>query len=252
MIRLTALAATLILASTAAFAATPVTKEELPALVQEVLMNDPEIIMKAMEKLQAQKERESQEKMAKAVEENAPAILKNPAIPSYGASASKADVTLVEFFDYHCGYCKHFLPELTKVVDADKKVRVLFVDYPILSEDSETAAKAAIAVNRLDKSKYFEFHTALMKESGKFDEARLVEIAEKVGIDGDKLKKEMAKPEVRAMVEKNRDTARKIGIRGTPAIIIGKELIPGAMSADDLKKVIANTRAGKNPSEGLR
>ncbi len=245
-IRLAISTVSLIALGSAAFAqTTPLSKADVAAIVKETIMENPEIIMQAIEKLRADKAEQAKKESAAALEKLGAEVFNNPAIPGYGASAKDADVTLVEFFDYHCGYCKHFLPELTKLVDADKKVRVLFVDFPILSEDSVTAAKAAIAVNRIDKDKYFEFHSALMKESGKFDEAKLLEVGKKIGIKSDVLKTEMNNPEVAAIVEKNRDIANKLGISGTPAIIIGKEIIPGATSADELKKMVAAARAKK-------
>ena len=221
---------------------TAVTKADIPALVKEALMNDPEIIMQALEKLRVQKAEQAKKEAEDTLVKNSDAIYKNANIPSVGPA--DADVSIVEFFDYHCGYCKHFLPELAKIMEEDKKLRVLFIDFPILSEDSVTAARAAIAVNRLDKSKYFDFHTALMKESGKYDEKKILEIAKKVGVKGD-LKAEMAKPEVTALLDSNRELAQKLQISGTPGLIVGKEVIPGALSYDELKNLIANLRNPK-------
>ncbi len=218
------------------------TKSDVPAIVKETLMNDPEIIMQALEKLRAKKAEEAKKATSAALEKNRAAIFQSPDIPASGASAADADVMIAEFFDYHCGYCKHFLPELAKVMADDKKLRVVFIDFPILSEDSVTAAKAALAVNRLNKDKYFEFHSALMKESGKFDEKRLLEIAKKIGIKADALKAEMAKPEVTALLDKNRAVAQEIGINGTPGLIIGNQVVPGSLSGEELKGMIAELR----------
>ncbi|MDX2073666.1 MAG: DsbA family protein [Alphaproteobacteria bacterium] len=243
-IRSFALTTSLVALSSAAFAqaSAPVTKADIPALVKEAIMNDPEMIMQALEKLRAQKAEEAKKEAQAALEKNKAAIFNNPDLPASGASAKDADLTIAEFFDYHCGYCKHFVPELVKVMDGDKKLRVVFIDLPILSEDSATAARAAIAVNRIDKTKYFAFHTALMKETGKFDEAKLIEVVKKLGIKESALKTEMAKPEVTAILDKNRELAKDLGVNGTPGIIIGSEVIPGALSSDELKKYIATAR----------
>jgi protein-disulfide isomerase len=222
-------------------AANNVTKAELPKLVEDALMNDPKIIERVVTKLQEVKKKEEQEAAKAAVQKNRDALLKNVDNPSYGPA--NADVTIVEFFDYHCGYCKHFLPELTKLLDGDKKVRVVFKDFPILSEDSMTAAKAAIAFYRLNKDKFFDFHTALMKETGKFDDAKLAELVKANGVDPAKLKSEMAKPEVQKVINDNRKLGEELNIQGTPAIIVGDSLAPGAMSYEELKKLVDDTRA---------
>ena len=249
-LRLFTTTVSLIALSGAAFAATTpaaaaLTKADVAAIVKETIMNDPEIVMQAIQKLQEKKAVDAKKDAAVALEKNHAAIFNNPDMPSTGASAADADVTIVEFFDYHCGYCKHFLPELAKVVAADKKLRVLLIDFPILSEDSVMAAKAAIAANRLDKTKYFAFHTELMKQSGKYDEKAIADAAKKVGLKPDALKAEMAKPEVAAILDKNRALASDLGISGTPGLIIGNEVVPGAMSADEMTKLIAAARADK-------
>lgn len=237
--------------SAAAFAevsAPALTKADIPALVKEAIMNDPEIIMQALEKLRVQKAEQSKKDAIVALEKNRAEIYNNPDVPSAGASAADADVTIVEFFDYHCGYCKHFLPELAKALAADKKLRILFIDFPILSEDSVTAARAAIAVNRINKEKYFEFHTELMKRSGKYDEKSLLDLAKKLGIKGDVMKAEMEKPEITAILDKHRALAAQLNINGTPGLIVGNEVLPGALSYEELQKLIADARAAKKPA----
>lgn len=246
--RLVAATVSFIAISYAAAAQTPatVTKSELPALIKEAIMNDPDMIMQALEKLRKQKEEQAKKDAEDALIKNSDTIYKNPDFPSVGAE--NADVTIVEFFDYHCGYCKHFLPELAKLLEADKKIRVVFVELPILSEDSVTAARAALAVNRLNKAKYFDFHRALMKETGKFEEAKLLSIAKKLGIDSAALKAEMAKPEITAILDSTRDLAQKLQITGTPGIIVGKQVIPGAVSYDEMKGLIDGVRNPQAPA----
>lgn len=227
----------------AAPAANAVTRQELPALVKEVLMNDPDIIMQAVQKLRDKKAAEAKQKTAEAIVKYQ-AELTSEDSPSVGDSKT-ADVTIVEFFDYHCGYCRHMLPDITKLLNEDKKVRFVFREFPILSEDSVAAARAALAVNRLDKTKYFDFHSAMMKQEGKFDDKAFAAIAKKIGISADKLKAEMAKPEITAILDKNREIGEAIGVSGTPALVIGSEFTPGAMSYDDMKKAVAAAREKK-------
>lgn len=224
-----------------------VSRQELPALVKEIILNDPDIVMQAIQKLREKQATEAKQKASEALTKYRDELFNDATSPSAG-DAKTADVTLVEFFDYHCGYCKHMLPDLTKLIKEDKKLRIIFREFPILGDDSVMAARAALAVHRIAKDKYFDYHSVLMKQQGKFDEKGLLEAAKKLGINADKLKAEMGKPEVAAMIEKNREIAENLGIRGTPAIIIGNEFIPGALSYDELKKAIDAVRANK-PAE---
>jgi protein-disulfide isomerase len=231
-------------------ASATVTRQELPALVREVLMNEPEIVMDAVKKLKEKQAEEAKQKSMESIAKNKEALLNNPGAPSIGDTKT-ADVTLVEFFDYHCGYCRHLLPELTKLSKEDPKLRIVFKELPILSDDSTAAARAALAVHRIAKDKYFEFHTALMAHEGKYDEKSLLDIAKKLGINTEKLKAEIPKAEVTAELDKNRQLAEEIGIRGTPALIIGSELYPGAMPYDEMKKAVETARGGKKPEAAV-
>lgn len=225
---------------------TPVTKQELPALVKEVLLNDPEIVMEAVQKLREKQKVEADKKTREAIAANKDALYNDPSSPIIG-NAKDADVTIVEFFDYHCGYCRHILPVITQIVKDDPKVRVIFKEYPILSDDSVVAARAAIAASRLSKDKYFAFHTGLMGVQGKYDEKAFIDIASKAGVDGAALIKEMAKDDVGVTLDKSRKLGEAIGVTGTPALIMNDHFLPGAMSLEDMKKMIANVRAGKDP-----
>ncbi len=233
----------------ATVASGPVTRQELPALIKEVLMNEPEMVMDAVKKLREKQQAEAKKKTDTAIAANKEALLNDADTPSIGEKT--ADITVVEFFDYHCGYCKHMLPVITQLTSEDKKVRVVFKEFPILSEDSVTAARAALAVNRIAKDKYFAFHSALMKHEGAFDEKSLMDIAKKQGISADALKAEMAKPEVTAALDKSRKLGEEIGVRGTPALIVGNHFMPGAADLDTMKKSIADIRAGKKPGEEI-
>ncbi len=225
-----------------------VTKQEIPALVKEAIMANPEMIMDAVKILKEKQAVEARKKAEESLVKNKDVLFNNPGDPSLG-DAKTADITLVEFFDYHCGYCRHLLPDLTKIAKEDSKLRVVFKELPILSDDSKEAAKAALAVNAIAKDKYFDYHTALMKHEGKYDEKSLLDMGKKLGIDTAKLKTEMAKPEITATLDKNAALAEELGIRGTPALIVGDQLAPGAMPYEEMKKLIATARnSGKKTS----
>lgn len=225
---------------------TPVTRQELPGLIKDALMNNPEMIMEAVDKMRAKQQAEAEKKTQEAVAANKEALYNDPGSPVIG-NAKGADITIVEFFDYHCGYCKHMLPVISQLVKDDPKVRVIFKEFPILSDDSVKAARAAIAVNRLAKDKYFAFHSGLMESKGKFDEQALTEIATKAGVDAAAMLKEMAKDDITAELDKSRKLGELLGVRGTPAIVMNDHFLPGAVDLENFKKMIANVRAGRKP-----
>jgi len=135
------------------------------------------------------------------------------------------------------------LPDIAKLVDKDKKVRVIFKEFPILSNDSVTASRAALAVNRIAPDKYFAFHTALMQSSGKFDEQSITEIAEQQDMNINKLKSEMAKHEITTILDKNRMLGEGLGLRGSPAIVAGDKLVQGSLSYEGLKNIVNAVRS---------
>jgi len=157
-----------------------------------------------------------------------------------------ADVAVVEFFDYNCGYCKRSQATVEKLISDDKKVKVIFKEFPILGPSSEELSKVAIAVNMVDSSSYVKFHDALMKSSAKNRDDAL-KIARDIGISADKVRKalETSKSEIEALISFNRQLGSSIGINGTPAFIVGEELISGAVEISVLKEKIADLRKAK-------
>jgi|GEM_PF-218334 len=224
----------------------PVTRGEFEALLKETLLNNPQIVMDTVKKLHEQRTAETNKEMKEALARNKEALATDESFPRIG-NLKDADVTIYEFFDYHCGYCKHMLPVVSKLIESDKKVRIVFLEFPILSEDSVTASRASLAVYRLEPTKYFDFHAELMKAKGKFDEKAIADIAKKVGLDWKKVKKEMSSEEVTGMLDKARALAEDLGIRGTPAFIIGDEILPGAIPIEDMNQIIEAVRKGESP-----
>lgn len=149
------------------------------------------------------------------------------------------DVTLIEFFDYNCGYCRQTLPELMKVIESDKRLKVIFVEFPILSPGSTEASKVAIAAAK--QGKYFEFHKAMLG-AGHASKETALKFAEQAGVDMNKLKQDMASPETEATLAKFTDLARRMFIDGTPSFIVGDKANPGAIDADQLKQLVEETR----------
>lgn len=241
---LSAFTSGMLLFSASAFTAeTPMTKADIEALVKQVIRDNPELILETVNDYQKKKQSDMSAKAAKNIVAMQEQLKNDPLSPSVGNPAG--DVTLVEFFDYHCGYCKQFLPTIIGLVNEDTKLRLVFKEFPILSEDSRLAAKAALTVNKIDKNKYLTYHTALMKMSTGFTMENLTAKAEEIGVNGDAFKKEMADPALDTEIAKTKELAYALDISGTPAIVIGTDIAPGAMPLGELKARIAAARAKK-------
>ncbi len=165
-------------------------------------------------------------------------VLNDPASPVGGNP--DGDVTLVEFFDYQCPYCKTIFPSIQALLAEDRELRYVFKEIPILGKDSVFAARAALAARR--QGKYLEFHMALMPTRGKLTETRVMWLAEKVGLDVGRLRRDMADRTIGDMIRRNLELADALGIYGTPAFIIGDTQVPGAVEIDTLKTLIARER----------
>jgi protein-disulfide isomerase len=203
---------------------TPAQRKELETIIKDVLLNNPEIMLEVQNALEAKMDKIQTERMAVAIKEHADELYRPAASPVVGNA--KGDVPVIEFFDYNCGYCKKALSEVTQLVDKDKKVRVIMKEFPILAKGSEEASRVALAAKM--QGKYWEFHRAMLENQGQANEASALRVAEKLGLDMNRLKKDMASPEVKKEIEDTRQLANKMGIQGTPHFIVGDRIIAGA------------------------
>ena len=219
----------------------PLDSKAIEEVVKKVIQDNPELIIKSLQNYELKKRSDEVVKASQNLK-SLEGELKNNAF-SPVAGNPQGDVTIVEFFDYHCGYCKRFFAELKQFLEQDKNVRVVFKEFPILSEDSKMASKAALAVNTIDKTKYLAFHNLLMKSSGGFDMNSLTAKAKEIGIDSEKFTKAMENPAIEKELENNRKLAEALNISGTPGIIIGQEITPGAIGLEELKARVASARA---------
>ncbi|HMY58656.1 MAG TPA: DsbA family protein, partial [Pseudomonadota bacterium] len=151
-------------------------------------------------------------------------LLEDPDAPAIGNI--NGDITVYEFFDYRCPYCKRVAGDVMKLVAEDSGIRVVFKEFPVLGEDSVTAAKAALATHK--QGKYGAMHEILMEHRGEFALDTLAELADRAGIDADRMIKDMSSPEIAAQIQRNEVLAMLLGIRGTPGFLIGRFLVPGA------------------------
>ena len=217
-------------------------KAAIEATVRDLLTKkEPEIVMQAAQTLQEKAEKEQAAKGKEAVSQNLDRIFKDANSPVGGNP--KGDVTVVEFFDYSCGYCKMAQEVLKKYMAEEKNVRFVYKELPILGDASIYASKAALA--SVSQGKYVAFHEAMMEAKERLTEDSIKKIAKDVGLDVAKLTKDMESDKIKAMISANQDLAADIGARGTPAFVIGEKLYPGALSPEQLKEAVDEVRKAK-------
>lgn len=206
-------------------------------IVKEYLLKNPALIRDAMAVLQAQEEAEREQLVAGALKSFRAELEAETDAPVGGNP--KGDVTVVEFYDYNCGYCKKVAPVLTALLKRDAGVRVIYKEYPILSPQSMVAAKAALAAQR--QGKFVAMHEALMLAPNS-DEATVKALSVQIGLDHDRLQKDMQDPLLERAIRRNHGQAGAMNINGTPAFVIGERLIPGAASLEQLLDLVKTER----------
>jgi len=209
-------------------------EDAVRAIVRDFILRNPEILVEALNALE-EKQKAGQVEALRRLRAD---LLQDPGSPAIGPA--NADAVLVQFFDYRCPYCKQVAEPVVALARADPRLRVVFKELPILGPDSVVASRAALAAAM--QGQYQKFHLALMARRGPLDEASVLALAKEIGLDQARLRADMAKPEVMAQVERNRALARDLGIRGTPAFVIGDEIVPGAIDIDTMRQLVARAR----------
>ena len=215
-------------------------KKEFGEFIKEYLIANPEIMLEVQEALERKQYETRNAKAADAVAENQKLIFSSKYDLSLGNP--NGDVTLVEFFDYNCGYCKRAMSDVDDILKTDKKVRFVLKEFPILGPESLEAHKVSNAVKLLAPEKYPEFQRTLLGSQGRANEASAIEVAESLGLKEADIRKSMAQNPNDAQVKEAYTLATNLGITGTPSYIIGNEAVFGAVGAVPLKEKIANMR----------
>ncbi|MDW8399186.1 MAG: DsbA family protein [Acetobacteraceae bacterium] len=237
-----ALAALLLLAGAAV--AQPLSeaqREEVVRILRDALTRDPSILRDAIAAMQADDERREAEARRAAIRAEAAALLRDPADPVRGNPAG--DVTIVEFYDVRCTFCRRLHPELEALIAADRGVRVVMKDLPILGPQSVWAARALLAAHR--QGGYARLQDALLRMRGEPTEAAIQAEARRLGLDWQRLRRDMEDPAIMARIEANIALAQRLGISGTPALVIGDTLVPGAVDQRSLAAMVAAARAAQ-------
>jgi protein-disulfide isomerase len=212
--------------------------DQVEAIVRELLMREPEIVYQALQELQRRETAAQAERSKAVVLARKDDLFHNAASPVGGNP--EGDVTLVEFFDYRCGYCRRVVNSVRQLVEQDDGLRVVFKEFPILGDDSVRAARAALAAER--QGLYMPLHFALMAADD-LSMQGIMTVAAGVGLDTERLAQDMASPEIEAEIAANYALANELGIEGTPAFVIDDELVPGAVSQERLASLIDEARA---------
>ena len=217
---------------------TPDQVKSLQAIIKDYLITNPEIMVEVTKELERKQAAEQAAKQERFMSENKPQIFK--AAGDFVLGNPAGDVTVIEFFDYNCGWCKRAVEDINKLTKADSKVRVVMKEYPIFGgPDSVLAAKAATA--SIKQNKYWEFHTALMREK-QVTAANLFTVAERVGLNVTRLKADMADPKLDKMIEENIKIGQELGIEGTPGFVLDAKVNVGYVNAEAMQKMLVDIR----------
>ncbi|MFZ2003925.1 MAG: DsbA family protein [Stellaceae bacterium] len=217
---------------------TPDQKKEIEGIIGDYLKNHPDVLIDAIQAADDKLKADAKDKVSQALTANRKQVYDDPQSPVAGNP--NGNVTLVEFFDYRCPYCKQVEPSLEKLIGEDHQLKFVFKEFPVLGPESEVAARVALAAKK--QGKYDAFHRAMMNTAGHIDETVIYKVAASVGLDMDRLKQDIASPDIEKELKANLDLGKTLDLDGTPSFIVGTTIVPGAISAADLKQLVADAR----------
>jgi protein-disulfide isomerase len=212
-----------------------------PALdqaIEQYIRSHPEIIEQSLQSLEVKRQRDEKLRIKQAIATHQEELLRDPASPVSGNL--KGDVTVIEFFDYRCGYCKRVASAVTQLQKDEPGIRVVYKDFPILGEVSVFGARAALAAR--GQGKHQAFHEAMLASENELTQEEVLAIAQRVGLDVKKLEADLQAPEWQAAIDRNRTLAELLGISGTPGFVVGSEVYPGALELAGLKALVKQAR----------
>ena len=224
---------------------TPAQRTEIEAIIKDYLIKNPEIMQDVLQELEKRQTMAETEKAKAAITSNKEALFNSRHQVTLGNP--KGDVTMVEFFDYNCGYCKRAMTDMMELLKSDSSLKVVLKEFPVLGEGSVQAAQVGAALALQDKSgkKYLDFHQKLLSGRGQADGTRALAAAKEAGADMARLEKDMNGPEVRAALEESFKLAETLGLNGTPSYVINDDVVIGAVGVKVLQEKINTARCGK-------
>jgi protein-disulfide isomerase len=222
----------------AADALTPGQKDAVERVVHDYILAHPDVVVEAIRAAQTKAREKKEENAKQAITERRGELLSDASAPVAGNP--QGDVTIVEFFDYRCPYCKQVEPHLEALLKEDPKLRIVYKEFPVLGPESVYASRMALAAQK--QGKYAPFHDAMMAAKGKITEETVLSVARSAGVDVARAKTDMAGPDIQEIIKRNYALADALDIQGTPAFIVGDTLVPGAVDLDNLRHLIAEAR----------
>lgn len=216
-------------------------ERRIKELVLEAIRENPGIVLEAVAILEQQQAEAADVARADVLARQRDRLERDPNAPVLGNP--DGDVTVVEFFDYNCPYCRRAMEPVQGLLDADRNVRLVYREWPILGEGSVFAAKAALAARK--QGRYEAFHWALMAMNGKAQEASVLRVATEVGLDVEQLRADMASAEIDEHIQTSMELAQALGFNGTPSFVIGDELAPGLVQQSQLMEMVKAARASE-------
>lgn len=213
--------------------------QQIKGLVREYILENPEIIAEAITLLQAKQDTAKSDRQRANIAQLQPALRNPPENTVIGNP--DGNVTVVEFFDYNCGYCKSMFETVLDTIQDDKELRLVLIEFPILGPNSVVASKAALASR--NQNMYGPFHQAMLTHRGALNESVIMTLARGVGLDVDQLKADMKDPSIDEIIDRNRAIAQQLEINGTPAFIVGDSLVPGAVSREQFDQLIEQEKS---------
>ncbi len=213
-------------------------RKTIEAIIHDYIMQHPDVLIDALREAEAKANSDAEIKAAQVLRNRRHEVFDDPATPVGGNP--QGDVTIVEFFDYRCPYCKQVNPAIQTLLDQDRKLRFVYKEFPVLGEQSDIAARAALAARQ--QGRYEPFHNAMMAAKGQLTEEVVYRIAGSIGLDVDRLKHDMKDPEIDRALSANRSLAKALELRGTPGFVIGDHIVPGAIDLDAMKTMVADAR----------
>ena len=216
-----------------------INEQQIQNIIQKYILENPETIIESLENFTAN-QKEKEKKSFIKILNNFYGAKAYESLPRIGNINGKR--IIIEFVDYNCGYCKKTLPTITKLIKNFDNIQIVFIDYPILSESSEIAARASLAAK--EQNAYFEYHTVLLNNKEIIDESILYKIAKELSRDIKKFKKDISSERIKNNIIKNVKFANSLKIRGTPTFIIGNQILPGAYDYEKLRKIILENHEG--------
>ena len=214
------------------------TEDQIKDLALQAIRENPQIVMEAVAILEAQEDARKADQSVAVLSSRRDVLERDPNAPVLGNV--DGDVTIVEFFDYNCPYCKRVKPEIQALMAADPDIRLVYREWPILGEGSVFAARAALAAR--NQGKYEEFHWAMMGLQGRAEEASILNAAVEIGLDADKLRADMDAPEINEHIQTSMELAAALGFNGTPSFVIGEALVPGFIKTVQFEGYVEGAR----------